>query len=452
MRVLFWVLWVAQVAYSQGRFAFINVTVIDPQARLLLPAMTVQIEGSTIAGVSATKLTPLPGGTRRIDASGKFLMPGLWDAHVHLTKTGAHSLAVFVANGVTSVRDMGSDPAEVSRWRDEIRKGKRIGPRIKMAGPILESAANVARMKREGTVEPVDRIRLPVANPEEAREAVQRIAKLGADHIKMRTTPDPQTFHAAVQEAKKLRLPFTAHVLGAPEAFIDSGVRSVEHALFLPPLAVPTSERRALFNKMVAADLWMSTTLVNIEGSILVPYERGKELVDDRQGRLDPRRKYVGGYLVADWREQVEENRQRPMEEIRRMLPGFYRDLWEMRETGVAFLAGTDAAVAFMYPGFSLHDELAIYVNQLGFSPMEALRVATANPTEFYHMQNELGGMRAGRIADLVLLDANPLEAIANTRQVRGVVLAGRWLDRKQLDRLLASAARQAQRLREPTH
>lgn len=112
------------------------------------------------------------------------MIPGLWDAHVHLTKAGPLSLPLFVANGVIGVRDMGSDFREVTGWRSEIERGERVGSRILTAGPILESTANIARMKREGTVEPVDRIRMGVANAEEGRAVVTRLAGLGVDETR----------------------------------------------------------------------------------------------------------------------------------------------------------------------------------------------------------------------------------------------------------------------------
>jgi len=127
---------------------------------------------------------------------------GNWDSHVHLTKLGASSLPVFIANGVTSVRDMGSDLAEVLQWRRDIVSGTRVGPRIKTPGQILESAANVERVKREGTVEPVDRIRVSVGSPEEARDAVTRLADGGADFLKVRTVADEATLRAIAAAAR----------------------------------------------------------------------------------------------------------------------------------------------------------------------------------------------------------------------------------------------------------
>jgi imidazolonepropionase-like amidohydrolase len=129
---------------------------------------------------------------------------------------------------------------------------------------------------------------------------------------------------------------------------------------------------------------------------------------------------------------------------------GALRDLAEARQAGVKFLAGTDVGVAFMYPGFSLHDELRLYVSHLGFSPMEALRAATHNPAEFYDIASSQGGIAPGQVADLILLDANPLENIANTRMIQSVVVAGRVWTRRLLDALMAETAKRVAELEEP--
>jgi adenine deaminase len=199
--------------------------------------------------------------------------------------------------------------------------------------------------------------------------------------------------------------------------------------------------RRELFRQMRDSGTWISTTLTSIEGSVLVGYERAKAIVDDTRGKIDPRRRYIGGYLLSDWREQVEEKKdpeQAKMEGVLRgQLESFFRDFRQMREEGVRFLAGTDVAVALIYPGFSMHQELEIYTRQLGFSPLEALRVATHNPAEFYGIESKQGAIAAGQAADLLLLDQNPLEDIRNTRKLRAVVARGRLLDRARLDKML---------------
>jgi imidazolonepropionase-like amidohydrolase len=149
---------------QQATLAITDVTLIDGTGAPPRPHMTVLVRDGKIIDIDAAPRAIVPAGATIIDGRGKFLIPGLWDMHVHLAKTGEHSLGLFLANGVTSVRDMGGDFAVVNRWRSEISSGTRVGPRIRTAGPILESAERVRRMKRRGTVEPVDRFRAPVAD------------------------------------------------------------------------------------------------------------------------------------------------------------------------------------------------------------------------------------------------------------------------------------------------
>jgi imidazolonepropionase-like amidohydrolase len=196
----------SQRASSVGALALTRVTVIDATGAPARPKMTVVIAGGRIAAIGENGKTPIPKGARVIDASGKYLIPGLWDMHVHLAKAGENALPLFIANGVTGVRDMGGDAAMVLKWRDEIGAGKRLGPRIKAAGPILESARNVERMKREGTVEPVDRFRIGVAGPDEAENVVERVVKMGVDFIKIRTVASPETYRAIAAAARKRNL------------------------------------------------------------------------------------------------------------------------------------------------------------------------------------------------------------------------------------------------------
>jgi imidazolonepropionase-like amidohydrolase len=420
--------------------AITDVTVINPRAAAVLPHRTVVIERDHISRIQSSSTAP-PRNAHLINGRQKFLLPGLWDAHVHLSKAGVLSLPLFVANGVTGVRDMGSDFHEVAKWRSQIETRQLVGPRIKTAGQMLESQANIERMKREGTIEPVDRLRIGVANASAARAAVRRLAREGVDHIKMRTTPDVETFLAVGDEAKRLGLPFAAHSVAPPEELMRAGLRSVEHFLAFPPAEGTLTERQALFHKMVRSNLFMSDTSINLDGLISLPHTEVKRLVDDTAGKLDTRRKYVCGYLVDDWREQAKELEDAATvaayRSFRDRLPKIQRNTREMREAGVEFLAGTDTAVVLMYPGFSLHDELQKLVRDFGFTPMEVLRIATSNVAAFYGEQQQFGAIESGQPADLLLLDANPLAGIENTKKIYGVMTQGRWFDRAALDALL---------------
>jgi hypothetical protein len=275
--------------------AITDVTVINPRAQAVLPHRTVVVERGRILRIEPNSLT-VPRDAHLIDGKQKYLIPGLWDAHVHLSKTGVLSLPLFVANGVTGVRDMGSDFSEVAKWRSQIKAGQLVGPRIKTPGQMLESRANVERMKREGTVESVDRLRIGVANPEEGRAAVRRLAREGVDHIKMRTTPDLGTFRAVAAEATEQKLPFAAHPIASPEELMQVGLRSVEHFLAFPPVDGTRAERHTLFQKMAQSRLFMSDTGVNLDVLTALPYDEVKRRVEDTAGKLDPRRRYVCGY------------------------------------------------------------------------------------------------------------------------------------------------------------
>ena len=175
----------------------------------------------------------------------------------------------------------------------------------------------------------------------------------------------------------------------------------------------------------------MSTTLVNLEGSLLISYE-------DAKRRMLRRPKYISDYLFRDWAEQVEEKKEMPADMVAKLAPDLVREVREMGMARVPMMAGTDLAVAFIEPGVSLHEELRTLVQDAELQPMDALRAATSEPAAYFGMQKSLGGILApGQIADLVLLDANPMKDITNTRRIAGVMQGGRWLDRKALDRLL---------------
>ena len=428
--------------------AITHVTLVDGTGAPPRADITVIVRDGRIAAVGPAGAVRPPRGARVVDARGKHLIPGLWDMHVHLTKAGENTLPLFVANGVTSVRDMGGDYRLLAKWRREVAEGKRLGPKIKMAGPMLESAENVARMRGERTVEPVDRYRLPVAAPEDAERAVRFVASIGADFVKVRTVESPEVYRAIAAAAKRAGLPLVGHTVAPPEELLAAGQRSVEHP-FIPPFDTLTeAEREALFKRFAAAGMALVPTLVTGTESLLVPVDRVVAIVEDREGSLDPRRRYLSGYIIADWREQAQERRGTSVEGLKQLVPSILRDVRETSLAGVRVMPGTDVGVVMIYPGYTLHDELRNLVERVGLSPMEVLVSATRTPAEFFGMADSLGTIEAGKVADLVLLDADPLADISNTRKIRAVVLGGRLLSRADLDRALAEVETRARRER----
>ena len=423
---------------------FTNVTLIDATGAAAKPNMTVVIVNERIVAIGQSGKLRTPKGAQVIDATGKFLVPGFWDMHVHLAKSGENTLPLFVVNGVTSVRDMGGDAQLLLKWRREVAEGRRQGPRIKTAGPILESASNVERMKREGTVEPVDRFRRGIANPESAEGIVESVAKLGVDFLKIRTVASLETFRAIAAAAKKHNLSLVGHPTASPEEIIKAGQRSLEHGFF-PPLNSRTKEQRAeLFRQFAVNKIAVTPTLI-VEEALLTPYDKTAAIFEDKLGVIEPRRKYLSGYLIEDWREQLAEKKESTFD-LTKMLAERLRDMREMREAGVSLMPGTDVGVLLIFPGFSLHDELRLLVEQIGMSPMEAIISATRFPAEFFGMSDSLGTIEKGKIADLVLLEANPLENINNTQRINAVIVGGKLIPKQELKAILASGEATKQR------
>jgi imidazolonepropionase-like amidohydrolase len=418
--------------------AITGVTIIDPDAGASVPSMTVVIREGRIASSGAH--LAVPRDARVFDGRGKFLIPGLWDMHVHLGFTRESAFPAFVANGVTAVRDLGGELSEIDRWRTEIATGTRVGPLIVRVGPMLVGQNPL-------------RFQLLIETPEQGRDTVRRLHAEGVDQIKVKSMAR-DVYFAVMAEARALGLSVTGHVPTAttPEEASDAG-QSVEHVSTLfdgtfqaarrgKPFVAEVAlwragdEARALFQRFVRNGTYVDATLV--------PYERlANRLV---AGLPDPDWQYTAASARAEAEKQMGRVRYDAGPQPRVDDP----DLRELQavtrmahDAGVKLLAGTD--VSFINaPGFSLHDELELLVGA-GLPPAAALRAATSNPAAVFP-KLDTGSIAAGKRADLVLLDANPLTDIRNARRIRAVVLAGKLFDRQALDRLLTEALELAER------
>ena len=417
-----------------------NVTIISGSAAVPPQPGTVIVTGERIAYAGANGGATVPTGARSIDGSGKFMIPGLVDMHVHLSKARGSALGLFVANGVTTVRDMGGDHEELLRWRDDVRAGRRVGPRMLIAGPYLESVRNVERMRGQSVsemAEPVERTRVPVGSPADAMRVVAGLAGR-VDHIKIRTVQNRETYLAIGEAARKHGVPLVGHVYGlAPDDIVASGQRSLEHQFFPTLDGLAPEARLAFFKRLAAAGAGVVPTLVTAVRSVLPSQQELQAMVDDEEGKLEPRRRYLSRFLLIDWREQVPEQTEPRRNEFKKVYASQLRDLREMQQAGVRIMAGTDVAVLNIFPGSSMSEELELLVKDAGMTPLDALRSATSVPAEFLGLDKESGSVAAGKIADLVLLDANPLEDIRHVARINAVVLRGRLFDRDDLRRLI---------------
>jgi len=441
----------AQPSSFQKAIAITGVSVIDANGSVRSD-MTVVVLGDRIAGIGKTGQVKVPGGTTIVNARGKFLMPGLWDMHVHIAfgdwvPSGKEAaLPLFVANGITGIREMGGDLDTLLQWRAEIARGTLVGPRIVLSGPMLDGP----KMRFPSSV--------AIGTPEEGRKAVDDLKAKGVDFIKVQSFIPRTAYFAVVDEARKQGLTLVGHVpdaIRASEAS-DAGQKSIEHLngvfegcstaeddflngnkgpkRFLETYNEPRA--RALIARFAHNRTWQVPTLV---------WERGQWLIDDIDTSRDPLLKYA----PSSWR-----NKTWPMftESIikeldtddvtirRRFVQKELEIVGAMHRAGVPFMAGTDTAAGVdVMPGFSLHQELE-YLVKAGFSPYEALQAATRNPAEFLGLQDQMGTIEEGKLANLVLLDASPLEDIKNTSRISAVVLNGRLLTRADLDLMLAQA------------
>jgi imidazolonepropionase-like amidohydrolase len=439
---------------------FTHVTVIDATGSPPKPDMTVMIFGNRITVIGKTAAVSIPKEAQVIDATGKFLIPGLWDMHVHWYEYDKLYLRLFTANGVTGVRIMWGAPIHF-QWRKKIRDGNLLGPRMVIASTIVDGP------------KPIWPASIAVANATEARQAVIKLKQDGYDFIKVYSVLPREAYFAIADEAKKQGLEFAGHVpfsVSAAEAS-DAGQRSIEHltgilaacssreeelrknyvdAYFNPPpgqrlpgpaqtrplnrmmLETFSPEKAAIFfARLKRNHTWQCPTFTVL---------RSGAFINDPNFRNDPRLKYMPRQLRVQWDPSTDfrfKGRTAEDFDLSRLV---YKKLIEvvgmMNRAHVEFLAGTDVSNPYCFPGFSLHDELALLVDA-GLSPMEALQSATLNPARFLGKEKDLGTIEKDKIADLVLLEANPLEDIRSTAKINSVVLNGRLLDRKALDQLL---------------
>ncbi|HEY6402568.1 MAG TPA: amidohydrolase family protein [Blastocatellia bacterium] len=405
-----------------------HVTVIDVTGGPPKPDMTVVIKGDRISEIEeAGKFVATPGATV-VDASGKFLIPGLWDMHVHWYNRDTFTL--FTANGVTGVRQM-SGTSDLLRWRQDfaknIAKGSLPGTRMIVASPIIDGPR------------PIWPNSIAVSNEDEGRKAVRDVKKSGADFVKVYSLLPRDAYFAIADEAKRQGLSFAGHVPSSvsPAEASDAGQKSIEHLTGMRPraraMALETyddSKAAELFASFVKNETWQCPTLTVL---------RTHAYLGDENFRRDQRLKFIPPPVKERWGQRIANRNEGNVANAKKVFQKELEIVGAMRKAGVQLLAGTDTGNPFCFPGFSLHEELALLVIA-GLTPVEALRSATLNPAKFLGLDNTLGTIERGKIADLVLLDANPLEDVRNTQKINAVISNGRLFDRKALNKMLAEA------------
>jgi imidazolonepropionase-like amidohydrolase len=449
-------------AAKQKPLVFTHVAVIDVTGGPAQPDRTVVILGRHIAEIGDSAKIVVPQDSQVVEAKGKFLIPGLWDMHVHWFDKDY--LPLFIANGVTGVRQMFGTP-ELLQQRNAIEKGNLLGPRMIIASPLVDGP------------KPLWPGSISVATEAEGRLAVTQVKQDGADFVKVYSFLPREAYFAIADEAKKQAIPFAGHVpfgVSVDEAS-DAGQKSIEH---LAGMFESCSSRAEELHKMAQEDLadmiamgkpdltggsryhaaghllldsysaekcatvfahlkknatWICPTLVLF---------RTMALVDDSSLLKDPRAKYMPRQVRESWDPKTNFLLKMGAGNVDYVKEQYRRDLEMVAglgHAGVGIIAGTDMLIPYGLPGFGLHDELALYV-QAGLTPLAALQTATYNAARFLGKEKEMGTVEKGKIADLVLLDANPLEDIKNTTRIAAVVYDGKLFPKSSIVAMLAHA------------
>ncbi len=443
-----------------------NITTIDPTDGAK-EGQTVIIKDGKIFKIAPTANLKLSSKNQIIDGKGKFLIPGLWDSHIHFAYIEAlapRMFDLFMVYGITSVRDTGGEISFVKKWKDAAKANPTGAPRVMIAGPLLDGMPNVY----DGNDPGHPPLSIGSGSVEAVSALVGKLDRTGVDFLKAYEMLTPEQFAAVMKFAKEKGYKVTGHVPLSMDVTSASnlGLNSMEHFRNLELSCASNADellaqRRTMLAKgknMPGGEL--RSSIHNAQREIAVKNYDDKKadeilqvLLKNQTWQIPTMALNTGftrrPYGQPEWQESFE------------YLPDAIRDEWKatiqasmteeappfrvqytqwmldmaakVHKTGIPMMAGTDTPIGFLTPGLSLHEEL-IVLTEAGLSPQEALKTATLNPARYFNLENVLGSIKESQWADLVILDANPLENIRNTQKINGVIKQGKYFEKSKLD------------------
>ena len=445
-----------------------NINVIDP-IEGLQENKTLVIEANKIIGIYDTMEFKLSENHKVYDASGKYLIPGLWDSHIHYAYDSDftdHMSNLFLAHGVTSVRDTGGEIELLKSIKDKALEDPKNSPRIMIAGPLIDGKFNVY----DGKSSKFPPLSIQATNTQHLVEQVNYLIEQDVDFLKAYEMLTPMQFEALAVIAKENGLKLTGHVPLSMDVTTasDLGLNSMEHFRNLELSTASNSEdllaertsllrnksnligsslRRALHKKqrmkaiynmdtiklkaVVAVlkknDTWQIPTLALYQNFARRHYQSASYI---------ERFELVPEIIENKWRKNIEGSSTGPNKEMEGLTDWSSSIMEYMHKEGIQFMAGTDTPIGYLIPGLSLHQEL-VFMSNSKMTNLELLKTATYNPAKYFKLQNSLGRILEGHIADLIILDQNPLEEIKNTERIHAVIKDGNYMSRSHLDSLL---------------
>lgn len=417
------------IAQSEAPLAFTNVSVVPMDSQKVLADHTVVVANGRITAVGAAAETPVPEGAIQVDGRGRYLMPGLGEMHGHIPPPATSSkefiddvLFLYVANGVTTVRGMQGAPGQLE-LREATKRGDTIAPNLYLAGPALNGNT--------------------VRTPEEAAARVLEHKSQGWDLLKVLGGLSPEAYRSMASVAKEVSLPFGGHVpmaLGVTGA-LDMGQGTIDHmdgyAEHLNGMTHPVNESalQALVARTKQAGAWIVPTLVVWETL------RGPVTLQSRATL--PELRYMPRSTVEQWTKSLEGRLNDPQfnpVESKQYIDNRLRILRSLHAGGVGILLGSDAPQQFNVPGFSIHREMK-RMTDAGMAPYDVIKSGTANVGQHFKSHDAFGTIAVGQRADLIVVDGNPLEDLANIERQTGVMVRGRWLPRSEIQTRLDQIA-----------